>query len=200
MSGEDKEGGWLDEGLSEWARIERLIAAILLGGLLFVLLVTGMVLLSYYRPASEYASHDMSYLQFDRPVGMIMRSLHRQATVHFIWWAALHGLWLVAVFVLGQRRLQLSRSALVAPCVLLAVPLAAYVVPWDWLWHWWFANTDVAVADAAIAARYDTRSFFTAGRLIGEATERRFVALHAMVAPAVVAAILSLRERRMKPR
>ena len=46
-----------------------------MGGITFllflILTVTGVILMFYYRPTGEYAYHDMKYLQFDVPFGMI---------------------------------------------------------------------------------------------------------------------------------
>ena len=54
-----------------------------MGGITFllflILTVTGIILMFYYRPTGEYAYHDMKYLQFDVPFGMIMRNMHRWA-------------------------------------------------------------------------------------------------------------------------
>ena len=54
-----------------------------MGGMTFllflILVVTGVILMFYYRPTGEYAYHDMKYLQFDVPFGMIMRNMHRWA-------------------------------------------------------------------------------------------------------------------------
>ena len=54
-----------------------------MGGITFllflILVVTGVILMFYYRPTGEYAYHDMKYLQFDVPFGMIMRNMHRWA-------------------------------------------------------------------------------------------------------------------------
>ena len=51
------------------------------GGLTFLLylvtVVTGVVLMFYYRPTGEYAYHDIKYLDFDVPFGMFTRNLHR---------------------------------------------------------------------------------------------------------------------------
>src|SRR5437868_897563 len=62
------------------------------GGLTFLLylvtVVTGVVLMFYYRPTGEYAYWDVKYLDFDVPFGMIMRNMHRWAAhgmVIFIW-------------------------------------------------------------------------------------------------------------------
>ena len=62
------------------------------GGLTFLLylctVVTGVVLMFYYRPTGEYAYWDVKYLDFDVPFGMIMRNMHRWSAhgmVIFIW-------------------------------------------------------------------------------------------------------------------
>ena len=48
-----------------------------MGGITFLLflstVVTGVILMFYYRPVGEYAYFDMKYLQYDVPFGMLMR-------------------------------------------------------------------------------------------------------------------------------
>src|SRR5881409_516948 len=64
-----------------------------MGGITFLMflvtVVTGVYLMFYYRPTSEYAYADMKYLEFDMPFGMLMRNMHR--------WAA-HGM-VIAVWL-----------------------------------------------------------------------------------------------------
>src|SRR5262249_299704 len=120
-------------------RIERFIAMVLLGGLSFVLVVTGIVLVSYYRPTGDYSYHDMKYLQFDVPFGMVMRNLHRHATTYFPWAVILHAVWVVVMWLLRvpPRRTWLGRltgAALVT--ALLALPVTGYLMPWDQLSIW----------------------------------------------------------------
>jgi hypothetical protein len=62
------------------------------GGVTFlfylILVVTGVILMFYYRPTAELAYQDMKYLQFDVPFGMIMRNMHRwsaHAMVIAVW-------------------------------------------------------------------------------------------------------------------
>ena len=54
-----------------------------MGGITFLLflstVVTGVILMFYYRPVGEYAYFDMKYLQYDVPFGMLMRNMHRWA-------------------------------------------------------------------------------------------------------------------------
>jgi quinol-cytochrome oxidoreductase complex cytochrome b subunit len=54
-----------------------------MGGITFFLflaeIVTGILLMFYYRPVPEYAYLDMKYLEFDVPFGLILRNLHRWA-------------------------------------------------------------------------------------------------------------------------
>ena len=54
-----------------------------MGGITFLLflstVVTGVILMFYYRPVGEYAYYDMKYLQYDVPFGMLMRNMHRWA-------------------------------------------------------------------------------------------------------------------------
>ncbi len=52
-----------------------------MGGISFFLflieLVTGLLLMFYYRPVVEYAYLDMKFLEFDVPFDLFLRNIHR---------------------------------------------------------------------------------------------------------------------------
>jgi quinol-cytochrome oxidoreductase complex cytochrome b subunit len=205
----------LKERLAEWARVERFIAVVLLGGWAFVLLVTGIVLVTYYRPTGGDAYHDMKYLQFDIPLGMLMLNMHRQASSQFAWVLIVHALLTVVAWLLGlhQRRSWPRRLATaVLACALAALPVTGRLIPWDELSIWAVTvGTNMARATPRLGhegpfadlvgkdERYDARSHLTAGRLVGPPSMMRFFFLHCIAAPLmVVVLVAALRWRRWR--
>jgi len=76
-----------------------------MGGITFLMflvtVVTGVILMFYYRPVAEYAYADMKYLQFDVPFGMIMRNMHRWAAHGMVITVWLH---MFRVFMTGSYK------------------------------------------------------------------------------------------------
>ena len=76
-----------------------------MGGITFLLflstVVTGVILMFYYRPVGEYAYFDMKYLQYDVPFGMLMRNMHRWAAHAMVITVWLH---MFRVFLTGSYK------------------------------------------------------------------------------------------------
>ncbi len=110
------------------------------GGLTFLLslvtVVTGVVLMFYYRPVQEYAYWDVKYLDFDVPFGFVMRNMHRwaaHAMVLFIW---LH---MFRVFMTGSYKPPREFNWVVGVNLLvltLLLSFTGYLLPWDQLAIW----------------------------------------------------------------
>jgi quinol-cytochrome oxidoreductase complex cytochrome b subunit len=178
------------------------------GGLTFLLylvtVVTGVVLMFYYRPVQEYAYWDVKYLDFDVPFGFVMRNMHRwaaHAMVLFIW---LH---MFRVFMTGSYKPPREFNWVVGVNLLvltLLLSFTGYLLPWDQLAIWAVTvGTNMARATpllgnqgplgnlVGVTPRYDARSFLTAGTLVGAPTLLRFYVLHCIAFP-ILASILMI--------
>ena len=178
------------------------------GGLTFllylVLVVTGVVLMFYYRPTQEYAYADIKYLDFDIPFGMLMRNMHRWAAhgmVLFIW---LH---MFRVFMTGSYKPPREFNWVIGVNLLvltLLLSFTGYLLPWDQLAIWavtvgtnmaratpLIGNEGPFGAELGMTPRYDMRAFLTAGTLVGAPTLMRFYVLHCIFIP-IVASILMI--------
>jgi quinol-cytochrome oxidoreductase complex cytochrome b subunit len=179
-----------------------------MGGITFllflILTVTGVILMFYYRPTGEYAYHDMKYLQFDVPFGMIMRNMHRwsaHAMVIAVW---LH---MFRVFMTGSYKPPREFNWVIGVNLLvmtLMLSFTGYLLPWDQLSIWAVTvGTNMGRATPLLGhegpfadylgvnARYDARALLTAGRLVGAATLLRFYVLHCIFIP-IIAAVLMI--------
>jgi quinol-cytochrome oxidoreductase complex cytochrome b subunit len=178
-----------------------------MGGITFllflILTVTGVILMFYYRPTGEYAYHDMKYLQFDVPFGMIMRNMHRwgaHAMVIAVW---LH---MFRVFMTGSYKPPREFNWVIGVNLLvmtLMLSFTGYLLPWDQLSIWAVTvGTNMGRATPVIGhegpfadlvgvnARYDARALLTAGRLISPATLLRFYVLHCIFIPLIAAVLM----------
>jgi quinol-cytochrome oxidoreductase complex cytochrome b subunit len=185
------------------------------GGLTFLLylvtVVTGVVLMFYYRPTAEYAYWDIKYLDFDVPFGMLMRNMHRWAAhgmVIFVW---LH---MFRVFMTGSYKPPREFNWVVGVLLLtltLLLSFTGYLLPWDQLALWAVAvGTNMAYATpllghegpfadlVGVTPRYDAGAFLAGGTSIGAATLIRFYVLHCIFIPLAASALMILHFWRIR--
>ncbi|HCU24430.1 MAG TPA: cytochrome B6 [Deltaproteobacteria bacterium] len=183
------------------------------GGLTFffflVTVVTGVLLMFYYRPVAEYAYNDMKYLQFDIPFGMITRNMHRWAAHAMVIMVMLH---MFRVFMTGSYKPPREFNWVVGVLLLtltLLLSFTGYLLPWDQLSIWAVTvGTNMARATpllgnegplaeqisaltGVVTPRYDARSLLTAGTVVGAPTLLRFYVLHCIFIP-IIAALLMI--------
>src|SRR3989449_2715526 len=178
--------------------------------------VTGLLLMFYYRPTSEYAFSDILDLRSQVPLG-IMREIHRwgaHAMVIAVW---LH---MLRVFMTGSykppREFNWNIGVLLLVLTLL-LSFTGYLLPWDQLAMW--AVTvgsnmaratpllghegpgsgliklgDIRLIHAGDDARFD----LIGGRSIGPATLLRFYVLHCVGLPLVAGFLMAIHFWRIR--
>ena len=192
-----------------------------MGGITFllflILTVTGVILMFYYRPTGEYAYHDMKYLQFDVPFGMIMRNMHRwgaHAMVIAVW---LH---MFRVFMTGSykppREFNWSVGVIMLVLTLL-LSFTGYLLPWDQLAIWAITvGSNMARATPflgyegpgnqlltidgidMITNASDARFALLGARFVGEETLNRFYILHCIAIPLAASLLLAIHFWRVR--
>ncbi|MCB1214793.1 MAG: cytochrome b N-terminal domain-containing protein [Deltaproteobacteria bacterium] len=183
------------------------------GGLTFffflVTVVTGILLMFYYRPVAEYAYNDMKYLQFDIPFGMITRNMHRWAAHAMVIMVMLH---MFRVFMTGSYKPPREFNWIVGVLLLtltLLLSFTGYLLPWDQLSIWAVTvganmgkatpglgsqgpfSEQIAAWFGIATPRYDAGSLLTAGTVVAAPTLLRFYVLHCIFIP-VVASLLMI--------
>jgi cytochrome b6 len=156
-----------------------------------VQVVTGILLLLYYRPGPDDAFESVEMLMTKVPFGWLVRSLHSWSANLMVFFAALH---MGSVFFLKAyrrpRELTWVSGALVFLLVL-TFSFSGYLLPWNQLAF--FATkvgTDIAgvvpfVGDSALR-------FLRGGDRVTGATLARFFGWHVCVLPLVTFALLGL--------
>ncbi len=185
------------------------------GGLTFLIylvtVVTGVVLMFYYRPTGEYAYHDIKYLDFDVPFGMFTRNMHRWAAHAMVIMVWLH---MFRVFMTGSYKPPREFNWVVGVLLLtftLLLSFTGYLLPWDQLAIWAVTvGTNMARAtpllgtegpfgtELGVTARYDARSFLTAGINVGPPTLLRFYVLHCIFIPIAASVLMILHFWRIR--
>src|SRR5271170_8266115 len=192
-----------------------------MGGITFllflILTVTGIILMFYYRPTGEYAYHDMKYLQFDVPFGMIMRNMHRwgaHAMVIAVW---LH---MYRVFLTGSYKPPREFNWVIGVNLLvltLLLSFTGYLLPWDQLAIWAITvGSNMARATPGLGVEGPGASFLTlngvklitngsdakfallGGRSVGEMTLNRFYVLHCVAIPLAAALLIMIHFWRVR--
>jgi quinol-cytochrome oxidoreductase complex cytochrome b subunit len=185
------------------------------GGLTFLLylvtVVTGVVLMFYYRPTGEYAYHDIKYLDFDVPFGMYTRNMHRWAAHAMVIMVWLH---MFRVFMTGSYKPPREFNWVVGVLLLtltLLLSFTGYLLPWDQLAIWAVTvGTNMARAtpllgtegpfgpELGVTPRYNARTFLTAAVNVGPPTLLRFYVLHCIFIPIIASVLMILHFWRIR--
>lgn len=196
---------WLDERLSlstlaEFARhktvpVHRWAAIYYLGGMtLFFFLVqvlTGILLMVYYRPSAAEAFESVEFIMTDVAFGWLVRSIHSWSANLMIFFAALH---LFSVYFAKAYRAP-RELTWVTGCLALFIALgfgfSGYLLPWDELAY--FATRVGTQIPATIpgVGEWITR-FLRGGDRVTSATISRFYGWHVAILPALMVAVLGL--------
>jgi quinol-cytochrome oxidoreductase complex cytochrome b subunit len=185
------------------------------GGLTFLLylvtVVTGVVLMFYYRPTGEYAYHDIKYLDFDVPFGMFTRNMHRWAAHGMVIMVWLH---MFRVFMTGSYKPPREFNWVVGVLLLtltLLLSFTGYLLPWDQLAIWAVTvGTNMARAtpllgtdgpfgaELGVTPRYNARTILTAAVNVGPPTLLRFYVLHCIFIPIAASVLMILHFWRIR--
>jgi quinol-cytochrome oxidoreductase complex cytochrome b subunit len=172
-----------------------------LGGLsaacFFILVVTGVLLMFYYRPSVPDAYHDMKDLQFVVSAGVFLRNLHRWSAHMMVALVLAH---MAVTFFRGAYRPPREFNWVIGVLLLVATVLLSYtgyLLPWDQLAYWAVTvGTNMANAAPLIGAKL--RLLLLGGHTINGAALLRFYVLHCVVLPLAVILGLSVHIWRVR--
>ena len=173
-----------------------------MGGITFLLflvtLVTGVILMFYYRPTAQYAYEDMKYLMNDVPFGPLIRNMHRWAAHGMVITVMLH---MFRVFLTGSYKPPRQFNWVIGVVLLVLTFLLSftgYLLPWDQLSIWAVTvGTNMARAtpllghegpfgpELGMRPDNDVRFLLLGGTQVGPPTLLRFYVLHCIFLPLV---------------
>jgi quinol-cytochrome oxidoreductase complex cytochrome b subunit len=171
-----------------------------MGGITFLLflieLVTGILLMFYYRPVVEYAYMDIKSLMIDVPFGRVLRNIHRWGAHLMVLTVMMH---MLRVFLTGSYKPPREFNWVIGVLLLtgtLLLSFTGYLLPWDQLAYWAISvGTNMARATPflghegpfALADKYhDVRFILLGGSEVGPNALLRFYVLHVILLPMVV--------------
>ena len=170
-----------------------------LGGISFylflLLIVTGILLMFYYRPFSAVAYQDIKDLTYAVTLGGFLRNMHRWAAHLMVIAVILH---MIRVFLTGAYKPPREYNWVVGVLLLvmtLFLSYTGYLLPWDQLALWavtvgaqMAANSPMLGNEGPfklpfITTANDARFVMVGGTTINDATLIRFYVLHCMAVP-----------------
>jgi len=165
--------------------------------LFLILVVTGILLMFYYVPATTQAYDRMLDLRGSVAFGTILRNMHR--------WSA-HGM--VAVVFLHLCRVFLTGSykkprefnwvlGVILFLLTLLLSFTGYLLPWDQL-AFWAITVGTAIAGYAPIVGKDIQFLLMGGTSVGQEALLRFYVLHVAVLPAVLTLLIAIHFWRIR--
>ena len=153
--------------------------------------VTGTLLLFYYRPTVAEGFDSVRFIMTRADFGWLIRSIHSWSANLLIFVAFVHMFSVVFTHAYRSPRELTWGSGIALAGLMLGFGFSGYLLPWNQISY--FATkvgTDVAgsvpVVGVAIAR------ILRGGEDVGAATLTRFFALHVMVLPMITAALIAL--------
>jgi ubiquinol-cytochrome c reductase cytochrome b subunit len=180
----------LDEPVPGGARVAYVFGSVLLA-LVAVQVVTGVGLALYYTPSEAGAWSSVLWIQTQVALGWLLRGLHHHGASVAIVAAALH-LGQVVLFGAYRRPRELTWIVgVVLLFLLLAFALTGYLLPWDQRGYW---ATRVATSMAGTVPWVGgaLERLAQGGEGYGTLTLTRFFAIHAVVLPLALFALVAL--------
>ena len=174
-----------------------------------VTLVTGVLLMCYYKPYPDVAYDSIKDLHFVVPTGRFIRNIHRWAANVMVVTVLLH---MARVFYTGAYRKPREFNWVVGMGLLvltLGLSFTGYLLPWDQLAYWAITiGANIAQSPREITDALGWTSTFDPGGMVrfillgglevGQNTLLRFYVLHIMVFPLIAAIFLAVHLWRIR--
>jgi quinol-cytochrome oxidoreductase complex cytochrome b subunit len=172
-----------------------------LGGLstacFFILVVTGVLLMFYYRPSVPQAYLDMKDLQFTVSVGVFLRNLHRWGAHVMVALVLAH---MAVTFFRGAYQPPREFNWVIGVFLLVTTILLSYtgyLLPWDQL-AYWAVTVGTNMAEAMPLVGQKTKLLLLGGHTINANALIRFYVLHCVVLPLTMVVGISLHIWRVR--
>jgi quinol-cytochrome oxidoreductase complex cytochrome b subunit len=174
-----------------------------------ITLVTGILLMFYYKPYPDVAYESMKDIHFVVPTGRFVRNVHRWAANLMVVVVILH---MARAFYTAAYRAPREFNWLIGIALLvttLGLSFTGYLLPWDQLAYWAItiganiAQSPREVTDAlGITETFDPgglqRLLLLGSDTVGEEALIRFYLLHVMVLPLVAAMLMAVHFWRVR--
>jgi quinol-cytochrome oxidoreductase complex cytochrome b subunit len=174
-----------------------------------ITLVTGVLLMFYYKPYPDAAYDSMKDIHFVVPTGRFIRNIHRWAANLMVVTVILH---MARAFYTAAYRAPREFNWLIGMALLvvtLALSFTGYLLPWDQLAYWAITiGANIAQSPREVTDGLGITESFDPGGLqrllllgsdtVGEEALVRFYLLHVMLLPLAAAALMAVHFWRIR--
>jgi cytochrome b6 len=167
------------------------------GACFFILTITGVFLMFYYRPAVPQAYADMKDLEFTVSAGIFLRNLHRWAAHAMVALVFMH---MTVTFFRGAYRPPRELNWVIGVLLFVLTVLASYtgyLLPWDQL-AYWAVTVGTTMAASVPWLGDDIRFLLLGGHGINDNALLRFYVLHIAVVPIALVVGISVHIWRVR--
>jgi quinol-cytochrome oxidoreductase complex cytochrome b subunit len=175
----------------------------------FVLVVTGVLLMFYYKPYPDAAYLSIKDIHFVVPTGRFIRNIHRWSGNIMVVVVLLH---MARVFYTAAYRTPREFNWVIGMGLLvttLGLSFTGYLLPWDQLAYWAITiGANIAQSPREVTDALGITEWFDVGGLqklillgseeVGEEALIRFYLFHVMVLPLVLVALMSVHFWRIR--
>jgi len=172
-------------------------------------LVTGVLLMFYYKPYPDVAYLSIKDIHFVVPTGRFMRNIHRWAANVMVVAVLAH---MARTFYTAAYRAPREFNWLIGMALLvttLGLSFTGYLLPWDQLSYWAITiGANIAQSPREVTDALGVTSYFDPGGLqkllllgsdiVGDEALIRFYLLHVMLLPLVLAALAAVHFWRIR--
>jgi ubiquinol-cytochrome c reductase cytochrome b subunit len=162
-----------------------------LTALLSVQLLTGALLMIYYKPSAREAYASVERIITDIPVGWLMRSMHSWGSHLIIIVALLH---MARVFAYGGYKRPREVTWIIGVAlfaIILIFGFTGYLLPWDQVASWGTVVATEAPASIPVLGPA-IQQFMIGGTEVADPTLGRFFVIHVFVLPLALLGMVSL--------
>ncbi|MGB7210584.1 MAG: cytochrome b N-terminal domain-containing protein [Pyrinomonadaceae bacterium] len=175
----------------------------------FITLITGVLLMFYYKPYPDVAYQSIKDIHFIVPTGRFMRNIHRWAANVMVVAVILH---MARAFYTAAYRHPREFNWFIGWGLLvttLALSFTGYLLPWDQLAYWAITiGANIAQSPREITDAMGITGFFDIGGFqreillgsdkVGEEALIRFYLLHVMILPLVLVMLMAVHFWRIR--
>jgi quinol-cytochrome oxidoreductase complex cytochrome b subunit len=165
--------------------------------LFLILIATGVLLMFYYVPATDYAYQNMKDLEFVVTAGLVLRNMHRWSAHLMVLFVVLH---MCRVFYTGAYKAPREFNWVLGVMLFLltlALSFTGYLLPWDQL-AYWAITVGTSIAGYAPVVGQKLKFMFLGGHVVGESALIRFYVLHVVVLPVAAMMLIAVHLWRVR--
>ena len=159
--------------------------------LLFItMFVSGVFLAMYYNPSPDKAYQAVDYIMNEVPLGWLLRGIHHWGASAMVIVVFLH---MATSYFAGSYKKPRELtwiSGVVLLLIVLGLGFTGYLLPWDLKAYWATTVSTNIPKDIPIIGGFISRTML-GGDTVSGATLTRFYAVHAMLLPALLVAVLA---------